>query len=38
MPGLGELVAEVNRTNEFAAFVKGVRAAWVRLAKQERGL
>ncbi|KAG2451765.1 hypothetical protein HYH02_003544 [Chlamydomonas schloesseri] len=38
VPGLDELTAEVNRTNDFATFVKSVRKAFVGVAKQARGL
>ncbi|KAG2485788.1 hypothetical protein HYH03_015499 [Edaphochlamys debaryana] len=38
VPWLEELTAEVNRSNDFAAFVKGVRARFVEAARQARGL
>ncbi|KXZ52495.1 hypothetical protein GPECTOR_9g539 [Gonium pectorale] len=36
--GMEELTAEVNRTNDFAAFVKAVRARFVEIARQSHGL
>ncbi|PNH03811.1 Kinetochore protein spc25 [Tetrabaena socialis] len=38
VPSLEELITEVNKTNDFAAFVKAVRAGFVQVARASHGL